>query len=140
VPTTTIALFYGGAGAFWGPINDVATSVALLALVLPVIAVDRIAGPDVGPWLRVVSVAAIGGIALAATGQVLLVVGVIDLETSFVTGGIGILPVFAWLVAVAVLGLGAAILPAQVGWLATGVIAVSAGLMVNASVATRPAV
>jgi hypothetical protein len=136
----TIALFFGGAGALWGPINDLATSVALVALVLPVVAVDRIAGPETGVWLRIVSVAAIVGIALAATGQVLLVLGVIGLQSSFVTGGIGILPVFAWLIAVAVLALGPGVLPVQVGWLAVGVLALSAGLALLASVAMGPAV
>lgn len=136
----TIALFFGGAGTFWGPVNDLATAVALVLLLLPVIAVDRIAGTEVGSWLRIVSIAAILGITLAAVGQVLLVLGVIDLQSSFVTGGIGILPVFAWLIAVAVLALGSGALPVQVGWLAIGVVALSAGLALLASVAMGPAV
>jgi hypothetical protein len=135
-----IALFFGGAGSFWGPINDLATAVALLALVLPVIAVDHLARERTGIWLEVVSVAAIVGIILAATGQILLVLGVIRLETSFVTGGVGILPVFAWLVAVAVLALGLGLLPAHIGWLAIGVIVLSAGLGVVAGVGMGPGV
>jgi hypothetical protein len=136
----TIALFFGGAGAFWGPVNDLAAAVTLVLLLLPVIAIDRIAGPEAGTWLRIVSIAAICGITLAAAGQVLLVLGVIGLQSSFVTGGIGIMPVFAWLIAVAVLALGSAFLPDQVGWLAIGVIALSAGLALLASVAMGPAV
>lgn len=136
----TIGLFFGGAGAFWGPVNDLAASVTLVLLLLPVIAIDRIAGPEAGSWLRIVSIAAICGITLAAAGQVLLVLGVIGLQSSFVTGGIGIVPVFAWLIAVAVLALGSGVLPVQVGWLAIGVIALSAGLVLLASVATGPAV
>jgi hypothetical protein len=136
----TIALFFGGAGAFWGPVNDLATAVALLALVLPVLAVQRIARADAGIWLDVVSVAALAGIVLAATGQILLVAGRISLETSFVTGGLGILPVFAWLVAVAILALGLGVLPAQVGWLAVAVIVLSAALALIAGIALGPLV
>jgi hypothetical protein len=136
----TIALFFGGAGAFWGPVNDLATAVTLVALLLPVVAVDRLARSQAGTWLDVVTVAAIAGIVLAAVGQVLLVAGAIRLETSFVTGGAGIVPVFAWLVAVAVLALGPGVLPAHVGWLAIGVIVLSAGLMLIAGVAMGPAV
>jgi hypothetical protein len=135
-----IALFFGGAGSFWGPINDLATAVALLALVLPVIAVDHLARERTGIWLEVVSVAAIAGIILAATGQILLVLGVIRLETSFVTGAVGILPVFAWLVAVAVLALGMGLLPVHIGWLAIGVIVLSAGLAFVAGVGMGPGV
>jgi hypothetical protein len=136
----TIALFFGGAGEFWGPVNDIAVAVSLVALMLPVVAVNHMAKADAGPWIRIVSAAAIGGMALAAAGQVLLVARAIDLETSFVTGGVGILPVFVWLIGVAILALGQGILPAQVGWLAIGVIALSAGLTVIASVAMGPAV
>jgi hypothetical protein len=136
----TIALFFGGAGAFWGPVNDLATSIALVALLLPVVAVNRLAREQTGVWLDVVTVAAIAGIVLAATGQVLLVMGVISLETSFVTGGVGILPVFVWLVAVAYLALGPGALPAHVGWLAIGVIGLSVGLAVVAGAATGPVV
>jgi hypothetical protein len=136
----TIALFFGGAGAFWGPVNDLATAVALLGLVLPVLAVQRLARSDAGPWLDIVTIAALAGILLAATGQVLLVAGRISLETSFVTGGLGILPVFAWLVAVAVLALGLGILPAQVGWLAIGVVALSAALALIAGITLGPLV
>jgi hypothetical protein len=134
----TIALFFGGAGAFWGMVNDIATAIALLSLVLPVIAVQHLARERTGIWLEVVSVAAIAGIALAATGQLLLVLGVIRLETSFVTAGLGILPVFVWLVAVAVLALLAGLLPAHIGWLAIGVILVAIGLGVISGVASGP--
>jgi hypothetical protein len=135
-----LALFFGGAGSFWGPINDLATVAALLALVLPVIAVEQLVRERTGIWLEVVSVAAIAGIALAATGQLLLVLGVIGLEASFVTGGIGIVPLFAWLVAVAVLALGMGLLPGHIGWLAIGVIIGSVGLAVVAGVGTGPGV
>ena len=136
----TIALFFGGAGDFWGPVNDVAVAVTLVALVLPVVAVDHLATTSVGVWLRILSVVAIAGIALAAVGQVLLVARVISLETSFVTGGLGIVPVFAWLIGVAILALGQGILPAPVGWLAVGILVLSVSLAVIASIAMGPAV
>jgi hypothetical protein len=134
----TIALFFGGAGAFWGPINDVLTAIALAALILPVLAVDRLAGSTALPWIRIVTVAAVAGLTLAAVGQMLLVVGVIDLETSFITGGLGILPFFAWLIALAVLAFGPALLPASVGWLVVGVIALTIGVSVVAMITIGP--
>lgn len=136
----TLALFFSGAGDGWGPANDLATAATLAALLLPVVAVDRLAFPESGIWLRVVTIAALAGLMLAAVGQVLLVVGAIDLETSFVTGGVGIVPFFAWLVALAILAFGRGILPDQLGWLVIGVIALSGGLTVVASVATGPIV
>lgn len=132
------ALFFGGRGEPWGHISDIAVSVTLMALVLPVIAVEQLATERTGIWLEVVSVAAIAGILLAATGQLLLVLGVIRLETSFVTGGLGVLPVFAWLASVGFLALGMGLLPAQVGWLAMAVILLSVGLIVVSVVADGP--
>ena len=115
-----LALFFGGAGEFWGPVNDVFIALTLLALILPMLAVDRLAGPSAGTWLRVVTVAAIAGAVLGAAGQLLLVAGVIDLETSFVTGGLGIVPVLVWFLALVILAFGPGTLPAAVGWLAAG--------------------
>ena len=69
------------------------------------------------------SVGAITGAVLIAVGQLLLVVGVIDLETSFVTGGLGVIPVLVWIVALIVLAVPLDILPSSVGWLAGGAIA-----------------
>ena len=135
----TIALFFGGAGAFWGPINDLATAVTLIALILPVLAIDRLAAPGAGIWLRVVTVAALAGLVLGAVGQVLLVLGVIDLQTSFVTGGVGITPFFAWLVALAIVAFGSADgapLPGSIGWLAVAVIGLSILIVVVGMVAT----
>ncbi len=134
----TLALFFGGAGAIWGPLNDLTTAVMLAALLLPVVAVDRLASPGSGVWLRIVTVAAIAGLTLAAVGQAALVAGVIDLETSFVTGGVGIVPFFAWLVALAVLSLGRGILPPSIGWLVVGVIALSILLTITAGLTSGP--
>jgi hypothetical protein len=132
------ALFFGGRGEPWGHLSDIAVSVTLMALVLPVIAVEQLARERTGIWLEVVSVAAIAGILLAATGQLLLVLGVIRLETSFVTGGLGVLPVFAWLASVGLLALAMGLLPAQVGWLAMAVIVLAVGLAVVSAVADGP--
>ena len=66
----TIALFFGCAGAFWGPVNDLATAVALLALVLPVMGVQRLARAEAGAWLDVVTLAALAGIVVAAAAGV----------------------------------------------------------------------
>lgn len=118
VAAITIALFFGGFGQFWGPINDIAVSITLLALILPILAVDRMAGEQAMPWLRVVTVAAVAGAVLGAAGQVLLVVGVIDLQTSFVTGGVGIVPVLIWVGALIALALGMHLLPPVIGWTA----------------------
>ncbi|HEY8167961.1 MAG TPA: hypothetical protein VIF84_04545 [Candidatus Limnocylindrales bacterium] len=114
----TIGLFFGGFGQFWGPINDIATSITMFALILPLLAVDRMAGEQAMPWLRVVTVAAIAGALLIATGLILLVVGVIDLQTSFVTFGIGVVPVLVWMGALIVLALPMDVLPPIVGWTA----------------------
>src|SRR5207253_5181620 len=111
-----LALFFGGAGEFWGPVNDALLVVTVIALVPAVLAVARAAG-DVGGWVGIVSGAAILGLVLIAVGQTLLIVGVLSLDGSYVTGGIGVIPVIAWIVAVAVLALGANVLPTSTGWL-----------------------
>ena len=46
----TLALFFGGAGAFWGPVNDMFIVVTVLALILaglPLVAI----GTWLGQWL-----------------------------------------------------------------------------------------
>ena len=113
-----LALFFGGAGQFWGPVNDAFIVVAVLAMIPAVLTVDRLAGDHGAPWTRVVTVAAIAGIVVMATGQTLLIAGRLSLEGSFVTGGIGVIPFLAWIVLVAVLSLAGGVLPSSVGWLA----------------------
>lgn len=98
-----LTLFFGGAGYVFGPINDVLVAATLLLLIPPALAVKRLAGDRT--WLTVVTWVAIAGMVEAAAGQLLLVVGVIDLQTSFITGGIGILPVLVWIGAVSYLAL-----------------------------------
>jgi hypothetical protein len=111
-----IALFFGGRGAIWGPVNDVFVSLTCLALLLPIVAIDRIAA-DSAPWMRWVSLVAVAGCVLIAVGQFALVLGRIDLQTSFVTGGVGFLGLLAWMVALIVLALAVGVLPAAIGWL-----------------------
>ena len=135
----TITMFFAGAGEAWGPVNDVFDALLLAAIVLPVLAIDRLAGPDAQPWLRVVTVAAIAGLVLGAVGQLLLVARVIDLQTSYVTGGVGIIPFFAWLVALAVLAFGPGVLPQSVGWLVVSIIVLSVGSGVISAVTFGPA-
>ena len=132
ISAIALALFFGGAGQVFGPINDAFIAIALVALVPAVLAVDRLARAELAPWVRVLSIAAIVGIVIAACGQMLLIVGGITLDQSYVTGGVGILPVLAWIVLVAMLGLGPHVLPAEVGWLA---VAVMAAIVVSSLVA-----
>ena len=112
-----LALFFGGAGSFWGPVNDVFISVTTIALILPMLAVDRMAGETV-PWLRAVTVIGIVGAVVVAVGQLLLVAGVITLNDSFVTGGVGFLGIVIWMIALVVLAFGLGAIPTVIGGLA----------------------
>ena len=122
VSGVALALFFGGAGAFWGPVNDMFLVVTVLALILPILAVDRLAAEQGAGWMRFVSIAAILGAILIAVGQTALVIGALSLEGSFVTGGIGFIPIVVWLVALVVLSLGSGALPPLVGWAAVAVL------------------
>lgn len=92
-----ISLFFAGAGAYWGPVNDVLV-VATVLLLLPAMAVlPALARPEVGRWFGLVSMASGIGVGVIAAGQLALVAGLVTLETSFVTGGLGVLPVIVWI-------------------------------------------
>jgi hypothetical protein len=134
-----LALFFAGAGAFWGPVNDAFIVVAVLALVPAVLAVDRIAGDHAAPWTRILTVATIAGIGLMAAGQTLLIVGRLSLEGSYMTGGLGVIPFIAWIVLVAVLALASGVLPREVGWLAVATIAGIVAEAVISAVTRGPA-
>jgi hypothetical protein len=102
VSALSLWLFFGGAGEIFGPVNDLLVAIAMALLVLPVLGLRALIGRTVGPWFAVVSTLALGGLAVAAVGQLLLVAGVISLEMSFVTGTAGVLPILAWMVGVGV--------------------------------------
>ncbi|HEY7700900.1 MAG TPA: hypothetical protein VIB02_01210 [Candidatus Limnocylindrales bacterium] len=119
----TIALFFGGAGAFWGPVNDIFIVFTVLALILPILAIDRLATEGGAGWIRLVTIAAVLGSLLIAVGQTALVLGLLSLQGSFVTGGVGFIPIVVWLVALVVLAFGSSTLPAPIGWAAAAVLA-----------------
>ena len=117
-----LALFFGGAGQFWGPVNDALIVITVIALIPPVLAVARLVGDRVAPWTTILTVATIAGLVLIAVGQTLLIVGRLSLDGSYVTGGIGVSPLLAWIVFTAILALGRGILPASLGWWAVATI------------------
>lgn len=111
-----LALFFGGAGAFWGPVNDVLIAVSLFLLIPALLAVRELArSAGVGTWFEALTLLALAGMVLAAIGQLLLVVRVIDLQASFVTGGLGTLPFLVWMGAVSYLALNGQVLSRAVG-------------------------
>lgn len=112
-----LVLFFGGKGDRYGPLNDFFSATTLVLLILPAICIYAIARRETGPWFDIVTWLAVSGMALAATGQFLLIMGGISLETSFMTGGAGILPILAWWTALAVLAVGRHLLWAPMGWL-----------------------
>src|SRR3970282_1939257 len=83
VAAVTIALFFGGAGQFWGPVNDLFVSLTVLLLVLPVLAVLLLAGDQAGWWFSVLSWLTIAGLLLVAAGQLLLGGGAVTPHNPF---------------------------------------------------------
>jgi hypothetical protein len=133
-----LALFFGGAGEFWGPVNDALIVVTAIALIPTVAAVARMAGDRGAPWVAIVSVAAIAGLVVMTVGQTLLILGRLSLDGSYVTGGIGIVPFIAWVVLVAVLGLGLDVLPSRIGWLALASVAAILVFSLTAAITLGP--
>ncbi len=134
VSAIALALFFGGAGAYWGPVNDLFVALFLLLLLPAVVAMWRLSPDDIGPWFGLLGVAAMAGIVVAAVGQLLLVAGVIELRTSFVTGGIGVAPVLLWMVGLAVLVFTRDIAGVEVGWTLVAALALAALAAVSAAV------
>lgn len=97
-----LALFFGGAGAVFGPINDILVGLAMALLVPAILALS---GPAAPPWFRYLGWATIGAVVILVVGQVLLVAGVIPLPASFLTVSIGLFTFLAWVVVAAVLSL-----------------------------------
>src|SRR5437660_352283 len=82
-----LALFFGGRGAQFGPLNDFFVAINLFLLVPPALAIRTAVGGQAGAWFTIVTWLAIAGMVLAGVGQLLLIAGVISLQASFVTGG-----------------------------------------------------
>ena len=133
-----LALFFAGAGEFWGPVNDALIVLTAIALIPAVVAVQRLAGDRGAPWVAGLTVATIAGLILIAVGQTLLIVGRLSLEGSYVTGGIGVIPVLAWIVVVAALSLGGGVMPSTTGWLAVATLVLIVALSVIAVVTRGP--
>jgi hypothetical protein len=134
------ALFFGGAGFLFGPLNDFFVALTLFLLAPPALALRTAVGNRAGTWFTVLTWLAIAGMLLGGIGQLLLIVGVISLQTSFLTGGVGITPVLAWSVGIAVLALGMGALPRPLGWLTVAALALSAVLSVASSFDAAPLV
>lgn len=120
-----LALFFGGAGDFFGPLNDFFVVVTLALLLWPAKTLMTIVGATGGRWFRVLTRLVFIGLGLAMAGQLLLIAGVISLEASFVTGNLGIMPVIVWGIAQVYLGLRHGTPSRLVGIAVTSVIALS---------------
>lgn len=72
---------------------------------------------------------ALAGMTFAASGQFLLLLGVISIGASFVTGGLGVTPLLAWIGALAWLSLVKDALPHSIGWLALAVLGLTVTLV-----------
>jgi hypothetical protein len=121
----SIGLFFGGAGAIFGPINDVTTAATLLLIVPAALAVRQLADGRVGGWFSALSLATALGLGVAAAGLLLLVAGVIGLNDSFTIGGIGMLPFLAWLASLAYVTLRRGVLAPRVGWLSASTLGIA---------------
>jgi hypothetical protein len=125
-------LFWTGKGEAYGPLNDVAVAAALFLMIAPALAISGASPPDLA-WLPLLGWAAAAGMAIAGAGQLLLVARVIRLNMSFVTGGIGILPVLIWMVVLAYAGIVRGTPSTSIGWTAALVLV----LIVPAAVTAR---
>ena len=132
-----LALFFS-IGEPWGSINDFFIVLTVLLLILPMLAIDRMAVGQ-APWLRVVTIAAVAGAVLIAVGQSLLILRVIGLYDSYATGGIGLLPILVWWIALIVLAFGVGAVPQLIGWTAAAMLATIVLFSLIAAVTFGPA-
>ena len=130
-----LALFFGGAGQEFGPLNDLFVAAMTGLLILPARSLlDVVVGggrPD-RRWFRIVTWVAIAGLVIMTAGQLLLVVGLISLDASFVALSLGVLPVLAWAAAQVYLALRFRTPSRVVGWTLIVVLA-TAGFLTAAS-------
>ena len=129
-----LALFFGGAGWLFGPLNDFFVAVMTGLLILPARSLlDVVVGgrPDMR-WFRIVTWAAIAGLAIMTIGQMLLVVGLISLNASFVALSLGVVPVLVWAAAQVYLALRFRTPSRVVGWTLIALLA-TAGFATAAS-------
>ena len=122
-------LFFLGRGERYGPLNDLFFAFTMFLIILPAITVTNLAGEQVGAWFDVVTWVAVAGLVIAGVGQVLLVAGGISLQTSFITGGLGVTPVLVWMASLAVISIRYEVPEMLVGWATV----LSLGLMVPTS-------
>ena len=125
VAGVSIGLFFAGAGAVFGPINDVTTAATLLLVVPGALAVRRLARGRVGSWFSGLTLLTVAGIGVAAAGLLLLVARVITLNESITIGGLGMLPFLGWLAGLAFVTLRRGVLTRRVGWLAAATLGIS---------------
>lgn len=111
-----LTLFFTNVGAVFGPINDVLISAFLLLLMPGLWAARARLLAVVGAWFTVLTLVAMLGMVVAATGQLLLVLRVISLQTSLVSGGLGFLPLAVWIGVASVVALRRGVLSTAVGW------------------------
>lgn len=118
VAGVALGIFFSDTEAFavFGPINDVTTA-ATIFLILPAVAVlHRLTRDGRLGWFRTLSMLTMAGMVIAAAGLLLLVVRVIDLQGSFIIGGLGMLPFLGWVAAVGYLALRGRLLSRTLGW------------------------
>jgi hypothetical protein len=137
ISAIALAIFFR-VGEPWGSINDGLIVVTALALIPAMVAIDRLAGGQAA-WLRIVTIVAIAGAVLISVGQSLLIVRILSLEGSYVTGGIGLLPILVWLIALVVLAFSAGAIPASIGWTALASLVMIVVFSVVAMITMGPA-
>lgn len=124
-----IVLFFRGAGSAFGPLNDLSVAATAALLILPTRDLVRIVETETGVrrrWFTALSLASIAGLVLIVVGQVLISFALVSLETSFVTGSLGILPVIAWSIGLAAIALRRRVPSTAVGWSILSVLATAA--------------
>jgi hypothetical protein len=114
--TVAVSLFFANVAYVFGPISDVAFALAMFLLLPAVWAVHRITRGATGTLFAVVSALAAGGMVVSGVGSLALVVRLIDLQTSFVTFGLGMFLFVVWALAVGAVALRTSLLSASIGW------------------------